>query len=214
MAVQNQMLNQFDYDWAYSSQVSILFGIFAVVAAVGWMVSVMLTAIHLFALPAIPAGSEALTQGSIAVITSPWAYVLGIPLATFGAIYYLATLGLTLWWFDTRHPLIIKILTPMTASGVLFSAYFVYLQLGVIGEICPFCMVSASATVILFGLELGILRLSDTPSLSAMVADVGGLVTETNYAVVAIPVLVGALTVAGMFVIPMLPMPEVIPFID
>ena len=214
MAVQNQMLNQFDYDWAYSSRVSILFGIFAVVAAVGWMVSVMLTAIHLFALPAIPAGSEALTQGSIAVITSPWAYVLGIPLATFGAIYYLATLGLTLWWFDTRHPLIIKILTPMTASGVLFSAYFVYLQLGVIGEICPFCMVSASATVILFGLELGILRLSETPSLSAMVADVGGLVPETNYAVVAIPVLVGALTVAGMFVIPMLPMPEVIPFID
>jgi len=214
MAVQNQMLNQFDYDWAYSSRVSILFGIFAVVAAVGWMVSMMLTAIHLFALPAIPAGSEALTQGSIAVITSPWAYVLGIPLATFGAIYYLATLGLTLWWFDTRHPLIVKILTPMTASGVLFSVYFVYLQLGVIGEICPFCMVSASATVILFGLELGILRLSDTPSLSEMITDFGGVVTETNYAVVAIPVLVGALTVVGMFVIPQLPMPEVIPFID
>jgi len=214
MAVQNQMLNKFDYDWAYSSRVSILFGIFAVVAAVGWMVSLMLTAIHLFALPAIPAGSDALTQGSIAVITSPWAYVVGIPLATFGAIYYLITLGLTLWWFDTRHPLIIKILTPITASGVLFSAYFVYLQLGVIGEICPFCMVSASATIVLFGLELGILRLSDTPSLSEMVADVGGLVFETNYAVVGIPLLVGALTVAGMFVIPLLPMPEVIPFIE
>jgi len=213
MAVQNQMLKQFDYDWAYSSRVSILFGIFAVVAAVGWMVSLMLTAIHLFAIPAIPAGSDALTQGSIAVITSPWAYVLGIPLATFGAIYYLVTVGLTLWWFDTRHPLIVKILTPMTASGVLFSAYFVYLQLGVIDEICPFCMVSASATVILFGLELGILRLSDTPSLSEMIADFGGVVAETNYAVVAIPVLVGALTVAGLFVIPLLPMPDVIPFI-
>ncbi len=214
MAVQNQMLNKFDYDWAYSSRVSILFGIFAVVAAVGWMVSMMLTAIHLFALPAIPAGSDALTQGSIAVITSPWAYVLGIPLATFGAIYYLATLGMTLWWFDTRHPLIIKILTPMTASGVVFSAFFVYLQLGVIGEICPFCMVSASATVILFGLELGILRLSDTPSLSEMFADFGGLLAGTNYAVVSVPLLVGALTVLGMFAIPMLPMPEVIPFIE
>jgi len=214
MAVQNQMLNKFDYDWAYSSRVSILFGIFAVVAAVGWMVSMMLTAIHLFAIPAIPAGSDALTQGSIAVITSPWAYVLGIPLATFGAIYYLATLGMTLWWFDTRHPLIIKILTPMTASGVVFSAFFVYLQLGIIGEICPFCMVSASATVILFGLELGILRLSETPSLSQMFANVGGLLAGTNYAVVGVPMLIGALTVLGMFVIPMLPMPEVIPFID
>jgi len=214
MAVQNQMLNKFDYDWAYSSKVSIFFGIFAVVAAVGWMVSMMLTAIHLFAIPAIPAGSDALTQGSIAVITSPWAYVLGIPLATFGAIYYLVTLGMTLWWFDTRHPLVIKILTPMTASGVLFSAFFVYLQLGVIGEICPFCMVSASATVILFGLELGILRFSDTPSLSEMFADVGGLFAGTNYAVVGVPMLVGVLTVVGMFVIPMLPMPEVIPFVD
>ncbi len=214
MAVQNQMLNKFDYDWAYSSRVSILFGIFAVVAAVGWMVSMMLTAIHLFALPAIPAGSDALTQGSIAVITSQWAYVLGIPLATFGAIYYLTTLGLTLWWFDTRHPLIIKILTPITASGVVFSAFFVYLQLGIIGEICPFCMVSASATVILFGLELGILRLSDTPSLSEMFADVGGLLGATNYAIVAVPLLIGGLTVLGMFAIPMLPMPEVIPFID
>lgn len=214
MAVQNQMLHKFEYDWAYSSRVSILVGIFAVVAAVGWMVSMMLTAIHLFALPAIPAGSEALTQGSIAVITSPWAYVFGIPLATFGAIYYLSTLGLTLWWFDTRHPLIIKILTPITASGVLFSAYFVYLQLGVIGEICPFCMVSASATVILFGLELGVLRLSETPSISAMVADLGSLAAETNYAVVGVPLLLGALTVVGMFVIPMLPMPEVIPFVE
>jgi len=214
MAVQNQMLNQFDYDWAYSSKVSILFGIFAVVAAVGWMVSMMLTAIHLFALPAIPAGSDALTQGSISVITSPWAYVFGIPLATLGAVYYLSTVALSLWWFDTRHPLIIKILTPITATGVLFSAYFVYLQLGVIGNICPFCMVSASATVILFGLELGMLRLSDTPSLSAMIADLGGVVAETNYAVVAIPVLVGALTIAGLFAIPLLPMPEVIPFID
>ena len=102
----------------------------------------------------------------------------------------------------------------MTASGVLFSAYFVYLQVSIIGEICPFCMVSASATVILFGLELAILRLSDTPSLSKMVTDVDGLVSRTNYAVVGVPLLVGALTVAGLFVIPLLPMPEVIPFID
>lgn len=214
MAVHNRLVNQFEYDWAYSSWVSILFGIFALVAAVGWMVSMILTAIHLFALPAIPAGSDALTQGSIAVITSPWAYVFGIPLATFGAIYYLATLGLTLWWFDTRHPIVVKILTPMTASGVLFSAYFVYLQVGVIGEICPLCMVSASATVILFGLELGMLRLSETPSLSDMVADVGGVLAGTNYAVVGIPMIVGGLTVLGMFVIPLLPMPEVIPFIE
>ncbi len=213
MATHSQTAAMFDYEWAYGTGVSTLFTVFAGVAAVGWMVSLMLTAIHLFALPAIPAGSPALTQGSIAVITSPWAYVFGIPLATFGAVYYLFTLGLSLWWFDTRHPLIIKILTPITASGVLFSVYFVYLQLGVIGEICPFCMVSASATVILFGLELGMLRLSDTPSLSTMLTDVRQVVSETTLALVAIPLFVGALTILGLFAIPLLPMPDVIPFI-
>ncbi len=102
---------------------------------------------------------------------------------------YLTTIGLALWWFDTRHPLIIKILTPITASGVVFSAYFVYLQLGVIGEICPFCMLSAAATVLLFGLELLILRKSQTPSLLNKGGDLGNILEETNIAVVLFPVL-------------------------
>ena len=210
MATHTRTIQAFDYDWEYSSRVSVLFGIFGLVAVVGWLVSLMLTAIHIFALPAIPA--DAPVQGSIEVITSPWAYVFGIPLASLGAVYYLGTLGLTLWWFDTRHPLIIKILTPITASGVAFSAYFVYLQLVSIGEICPFCMVSASATVILFGLELAILSKSSTPSLSAMYPDLKRLVGETNLAVIAFPMLIGAMTILGLFVVPMLPLPEVVPF--
>ena len=210
MATHTRTIQAFDYDWEYSSRVSVLFGIFGLVAVVGWLVSVMLTAIHMFALPAIPA--DAPVQGSIEVITSPWAYVFGIPLASLGAVYYLGTLGLTLWWFDTRHPLIIKILTPITASGVAFSAYFVYLQLVPIGEICPFCMVSASATVILFGLELAILSKSSTPSLSAMYPDLKRLVGETNLAVIAFPMLIGAMTILGLFAVPMLPLPEVVPF--
>jgi len=210
MATHTRTIQAFDYDWEYSSRVSVLFGIFGLVAVVGWLVSIMLTAIHMFAIPAIPA--DAPVQGSIEVITSQWAYVFGIPLATLGGVYYLGTLGLTLWWFDTRHPLIIKILTPITASGVAFSAYFVYLQLVPIGEICPFCMVSASATVILFGLELAILSKSSTPSLSTMYPDLKRLVRETNLAIIVFPMLIGAMTILGMFVVPMLPLPEVVPF--
>ncbi|WP_201293979.1 vitamin K epoxide reductase family protein [Natronorubrum halalkaliphilum] len=200
----------FDYEWEYSPRVTTLFGLFTVVAVLGWMITVALTAIHIFAVPAIPA--DAPVQGSIEVITSPWAYVFGIPLATLGGFYYLTTIGLALWWFDTRHPLLIKILTPITASGVAFSAYFVYLQLGVIGEICPFCMMSAAATVVLFGLELVILRQSTTPSLSSMGSDLGRVFGETNYAVVLFPVLVGLVTLAALFMIPLLPLPDVVPF--
>ncbi|MFP8953715.1 vitamin K epoxide reductase family protein [Natrialbaceae archaeon A-arb3/5] len=211
MSTEIQRSMAFDYDWEYSTRVSTLFGGFTLVAIIGWFVTVMLTAIHLFAIPAIPA--DAPVQGSIEVITSPWAYVFGIPLATLGGFYYLTTIGLALWWFDTKHPLLIKILTPITASGVVFSTYFVYLQLGVIGEICPFCMVSAAATVILFALELVILRKSTTPSLSSMSSDLGRILSETNYAVVLVPVLMGLVTIAGMFIVPLLPLPDVVQFV-
>ena len=200
----------FDYEWEYSPRVTVLFGVFTLVAVLGWFVTVALTAIHIFALPAIPA--DAPVQGSIEVITSPWAYVFGVPLATLGGVYYLTTIGLALWWFDTRHPLLVKVLTPITASGVVFSAYFVYLQLGVIGEICPFCMVSAAATVVLFGLELAILGKATTPSLTSMWGDVGGVLAETNYAVVLVPVVTGLVTVAALFMVPLLPLPEPVPF--
>lgn len=201
----------YDYDWDYSSSVSLLFGVFMLVAIIGWLVSTLLTAIHIFALPAIP--PDAPVQGSIEVITSQWAYLFGIPLATFGAFYYLTTIGLALWWFDTRHPLLIKLLTPITATGVLASAYFVWLQLGVIGAICPFCMVSAAATVILFGLELSILRQSGTPPALSMFDDVLPLLQQTNLALVVFPILIGLASLIGLFVIPMLPLPESVPFV-
>lgn len=211
MATATQAANRFDYDWEYAPGVTALFSAFTGVAVVGWLVSTMLTAIHMFALPAIPA--DAPVAGSIEVISSQWAYVLGVPLATLGAFYYLTTIAMALWWFDTRHPLIIKILTPITASGVAFSAYFVYLQVGVIGEICPFCMVSAAATVILFGLELAILSRSDTPSISEMTSDFASLIGTTNYPLILFPVLTGVATIAGMFIVPMLPLPEPVPFV-
>ncbi len=210
MATERQTLQQFAAEWNYSSRVSILFGIFTLVAVMGWLVSSLLTAIHVFALPAIPA--DAPVQGSIEVITSQWAYVFGVPLATLGAFYYLTTIGLALWWFDTRHPLIIKILTPITASGVLASSYFVWLQLGPIGAICPFCIVSATASVLLFGLELLILRQSSTPALTELFDDLPALLSQTNLAVVVFPLLVGLTSLVGMFLIPLLPLPDPVPF--
>ncbi|WP_165875235.1 vitamin K epoxide reductase family protein [Natrarchaeobius chitinivorans] len=210
MITESQRSMEFDYEWRYSPRVTILFGLFTLVAVLGWLVTVALTAIHLFAIPAIPA--DAPVQGSIEVITSQWAYVFGIPLATLGGFYYLTTIGFALWWYDTRHPLLIKILTPITASGVAFSAYFVYLQLGVIGEICPFCMMSAGATVVLFALEMMLLRGSTTPSLTRMKGDIRRVLEGTNYAVVLVPVFMGLVTLVGLFMVPLLPLPEVVPF--
>ena len=194
-----------DHEWSYSSRVATLFGVFTGVAVFGWLVSAFLSGIHFFALPVIP--SDAALSGSLEVITSQWAYLGPVPLATLGAIYYLTTIGLALWWFDTRHPLVVKILTPITATGVVASSYFVWLQLVPIGEICPFCMMSAAATVVLFGVELAILRESDTPGLRTLGRDFRALLDETDYARVLLPPLVGGLTLAVLFGVTLAPIP-------
>lgn len=196
---------QYDYDWEYSPRVATLFGVFTGVAVFGWIVSTFLSGIHFFAIPVIP--PEQTLSGSLEVVTSQWAYVGGVPLATLGALYYLTTIALALWWFDTRHPLVIKILTPITATGVLASSYFVWLQLVPIGEICPFCMMSATATVILFGLELAILRNSTAPGLTTLVGDFGSLLATTNYTRVLVPSLIGALTLVAFFGVTLAPLP-------
>ncbi len=211
MTTERHIKRGFDSEWEYAPRVSTLFGVFMGVAIVGWLVTVILTAIHLFALPAIPA--DAPVQGSIEVITSQWAYVFGVPLATLGGFYYLTTIGMALWWFDTRHPLIIKVLTPITASGVLASAYFVWLQLFPIGEICPFCMVSAGATVVLFGLELAILKTSETPPLTSLFDDLGRVLGTTRFSLILVPVFMGLVTLLGLFAVPLLPLPEAVQFV-
>ena len=87
----------------------------------------------------------------------------------------------------------------MTALGVAFSAYFVYLQLFVIGEICPFCMVSAAATTLLFIIEL-------------VTKKIGGARTApvVNPAVAA-PIMIAiplVMAVVAMFSLTVLPLPQ------
>ena len=125
------------------------------IAVVGWGASMLLTAIHFWVLP-LPAGAE--PQGAMQVITSQWAYVGPIPLATIGAVYYLTMIATGATWLHTKDARIERLLLPLTAMGVLASAGFVYLQLVPIGAICPFCMVSATATTLLLLIEIVVRR--------------------------------------------------------
>ncbi len=159
-----------DKGFAYGKAVPKLFGIFTAVAAIGWAVSVFLTGIHFWVLP-LPAGFD-VTGTPWAVMTSEWAYVMGIPLAMLGAFYYLTVLLFAGLWYHTKHPLVLKVLTPITIAGVFSSAFFVYLQLFVIEAICPFCMVSAAATTILLALELVMLKMSRLPSVRVLLKDI------------------------------------------
>lgn len=129
-----------------------LLGAFIFTAMLGWVASIILTAIHFWVIPIIPATAE--LAGPMLVITSEWAYVGPIPLAAIGAVYYIVMIALGSIWLTTKNDTVEKILLPITAFGFLASMGFVYLQLFVIGAICPFCMMSATATTILLAIEL------------------------------------------------------------
>lgn len=129
-----------------------LLSAFIFTAMLGWVASIILTAIHFWVIPIIPTGAE--LRGPMLVITSSWAYVGPIPLAAIGAIYYIVMIAMGSVWLTTKNELIERILLPVTAFGFVASMGFVYLQIYVIGAICPFCMVSAAATTILLAIEL------------------------------------------------------------
>ena len=191
-------------NYNYGKNVTKVFGLFVVVAFIGWAVSNFLSGIHFWGLP-LPEGAN--PSGSLEVITSEWAYVFGIPLAFLGSIYYLTVITAASMWFQTKHPLILKSLTVVTATGVVFSAFFVYLQLGIINEICPFCMISAAASTILFLLEIYMVKVSDLPSFSELISDWSNAYTKTSLIQSAFIVVTGLLVIAGYYGATLAPIP-------
>jgi uncharacterized membrane protein len=83
------------------------------------------------------------------VTSSRFAVILGIPLGVYGALYYLAVILLTIGYVDTKKSIVLRAAAGITPLGFLASAWFVYLQLFVIGAVCPYCMLSALMSTLL-----------------------------------------------------------------
>ena len=194
-----------DTTYNYGSVVSILFALFTAVAAIGWGVSIFLSGVHFWVLP-FPAGFD-VTGTPWAVMTSDWAYVMGLPLALLGAFYYLTVLLLAGLWYHSRHPLVLKILTPISATGVVASSIFVYLQLFVIEAICPFCMVSAVASTILFTLELIILRMSKLPPLRELLRNAHVAFDKRGLTWMFLMFVVASIAVLSFWIVTIIPTP-------
>lgn len=91
-----------------------------------------------------------LTNGCEEVLNSGYSTIFGIPIALFGALFYLAVFILALLFTDLKKPLIPKILAALTGTAFLFSAFLVYLQFFVIKALCQYCLVSAGLSTLLF----------------------------------------------------------------
>jgi len=93
-------------------------------------------------------------SGCEQVTTSSYSMILGIPVALMGALYYVAVLGLTLFYIDKKNPLAIKALRALTILGLLFTLWFLYVQAFIINAWCMYCLFSALTSTILFILAI------------------------------------------------------------
>ena len=94
------------------------------------------------------------------VNTSSYAEIMGIPVAVLGAGTYLLILIILLLETHNDH---LKTnatlyLFGITLIGVLFSAYLTFIEIAVLKNICPYCVLSAILMTVLF--ILSIVRLS------------------------------------------------------
>jgi uncharacterized membrane protein len=99
------------------------------------------------------------------VNTSRWATFLGMPVAAWGLVFYIITLGIAFAstqdrFADSRAVLVA--LVAWTGWGVVFSGWLTYLELAVIHAICQWCVVSALIVLTIF--VLSALELRETPT--------------------------------------------------
>lgn len=89
-----------------------------------------------------------------AVLRSSYSVLFGVPLALLGVIHYmLLAIVLVISGITKKKLWRIWILLEASA-GIVASAYFMYIQIGIIGSLCFYCTVSAIISLIIFLLAL------------------------------------------------------------
>ncbi|MSO22338.1 MAG: vitamin K epoxide reductase family protein [Acidobacteria bacterium] len=87
------------------------------------------------------------------VLNSPYAAVLGIPVAWFGLAFYVTTAGCALFaLFGFEQALRLSFALVSLALG--FTIYLFYLQAIVIRAFCDYCLLSAFLVTLIFVLHL------------------------------------------------------------
>ncbi|MEK7619563.1 MAG: vitamin K epoxide reductase family protein [Patescibacteria group bacterium] len=93
-----------------------------------------------------------IVHGCDTVTKSAYALFFGIPVALFGVAYYLTIIISAIAYLDSKKEAFLIFLASFTIVGLLASAWFVFLQVAVIGALCIYCLASAVTSTILFAL--------------------------------------------------------------
>lgn len=98
------------------------------------------------------------TSGCETVQTSVHSDFLGLPVALYGvvgfvAVFVVSLVGVQPRWRERREPTIL--LAALSAIGVAFSGYLTYLEAAVIHAWCQWCVASAIIITLAFVISLG-----------------------------------------------------------
>ncbi len=129
----------------------------AILALVGFFISAYLWLWKIGKLGTLQCG----TGGCERVQTSAYADFLGIPVAFYGVVGYVALLlvslvGLQPRFLERRAPTVV--LLGLASTGLAFTAYLTYLEAAVIEAWCRWCLASAAVIVAIWGTALAGLR--------------------------------------------------------
>lgn len=119
---------------------------FLVLGSIGLIDASYLSVRHFSVTP----GACLLGEGCNNVLASVYATFHGIPVALFGVAYYASIVLLAFLALYTKNSRWMLAAGALTLTGLFASAWFVYLQLFVIREICAYCMASAATSTLLF----------------------------------------------------------------
>ena len=117
---------------------------------VGFADAAYLTILHYLAV--LPPCS--VVSGCEKVLTSQYSEVVGIPLALFGAVYYLFIFFLSITALSFERWFQLYWAAFLTIGGLAVSLSLVYLQVFVINSLCFYCLISAGINILLFAVGI------------------------------------------------------------
>jgi len=98
------------------------------------------------------------------VNASIYSQINGVPIAMMGAVAYF--LILLFLFLESRDDFIgdwsPMIVFGLSLTGTLYSIYLTYIEIAVLKAICPYCVVSAVAVLVIFVISIARLRRSHT----------------------------------------------------
>jgi uncharacterized membrane protein len=90
------------------------------------------------------------------VARSSYSRIGGIPVAVFGVVLSLVLLTLAIGWWRTDLYALLLAHYGLSLAGVVFEAYFLYVQVFVIGAVCIWCTSYGLSLILRFVIALAV----------------------------------------------------------